>query len=173
MSISNEEVSNIVSKIIEDISLLKSKGVASSMPQRNIYDLIIKKKPFDKVLSVLKRKENSSRNIEFKFLLNGLLNYKGLTQKSVYTNSNLSKSYFSELLKGDKHPSRESTICLCFGFKLNIDETNLLLKNAGYNELYLHDIKDVIIAHSLTNKLSIIETNIKLEENNLPILGKK
>ena len=161
---------NIVSKIIDDLSNTNS-GAASSIGYGSIITSLLTE-PLGNLIKILNKKENHSRNIEFKYLLNGLLNEKKLSQKAVYTSANLSKSYFFELLKGDKHPSRESTICLCFGFSLNLAEANLFLKNAGYNELYLRNIREMIIAKCLTKRVSLIDTNIILESKGYTILGK-
>ena len=64
--------------------------------------------------------------------LQQLINKKGLKNSEVYATSNISKQYFSKLLKGKVRPSKEKVLALAVGLKLNIDETVDFLRIAGY-----------------------------------------
>ncbi|MEH6934714.1 hypothetical protein [Bacillus sp. JJ783] len=88
----------------------------------------------------------------------------------IFNAANLSKSYFYQIKKGQKHPSRNTLISLCFAFPLNVSETNLFFKKGGYNELYFRDTRDAIIAHCLEKKHNLIATNIELDVLKLEII---
>ena len=72
---------------------------------------------------------------------------------------------------------------MCFAFKLNIKESNLLLKSYGYNELYDKDLRDVIIMKYIydffinkdfnSDRKAIVELNDKLNDNELEIIANK
>ena len=89
-----------------------------------------------------KKSENVSESLEdvlkkiytesFEKHLQQLINKKGLKNSEVYATSNISKQYFSKLLKGKVKPSKEKVLALAVGLRLNIDETVDFLRIAGY-----------------------------------------
>ncbi len=64
--------------------------------------------------------------------LQKMINKKGLRNSEVYAAANISKQYFSKLLKGQVKPSKEKVLALAVGLRLNMDETIDFLKLAGY-----------------------------------------
>ena len=64
--------------------------------------------------------------------LQKLINKKGLKNSEVYAAANISKQYFSKLIKGQVKPSKEKVLALAVGLQLNMDETVDFLKLAGY-----------------------------------------
>lgn len=64
--------------------------------------------------------------------LQQLINKKGLKNSEVYATANISKQYFSKLLKGQVKPSKEKMLALAVGLHLNLDETIDFLRIAGY-----------------------------------------
>lgn len=64
--------------------------------------------------------------------LQQLINKKGLKNSEVYATANISKQYFSKLLKGQVKPSKEKMLVLAVGLRLNLDETIDFLRIAGY-----------------------------------------
>ncbi|SCY63032.1 macro domain-containing protein [Butyrivibrio sp. INlla14] len=64
--------------------------------------------------------------------LQKLINKKGLKNSEVYAAANISKQYFSKLLKGQVKPSKEKVLALAVGLRLNLDETMDFLRLAGY-----------------------------------------
>jgi O-acetyl-ADP-ribose deacetylase (regulator of RNase III)/transcriptional regulator with XRE-family HTH domain len=64
--------------------------------------------------------------------LRKLIIKKGLKNSNVYAAANISKQYFSKLLKDQVKPSKEKVLALAVGLRLNLDETVDFLKVAGY-----------------------------------------
>ena len=64
--------------------------------------------------------------------LQRLINKKGLKNSQVYAAANVSKQYFSKLLKGQVKPSKEKVLSLAVGLRLNMDEAIDFLQMAGY-----------------------------------------
>ncbi|MTI70076.1 MAG: hypothetical protein FH751_07485 [Firmicutes bacterium] len=62
-------------------------------------------------------------------------------------------------------------IGLCFAFELNIVESNLLLKTAGYNELYPRKKDEIIILKCIEKGNNVYETNNILKKYNLDEIG--
>ena len=95
----------------------------------NIPDFLRKRKLED----VSESLEDALKKIyteSFEKHLQQLINKKGLKNSEVYATSNISKQYFSKLLKGKVKPSKEKVLALAVG--LNIDETVDFLRIAGY-----------------------------------------
>ena len=79
--------------------------------------------------------EDALKNIytdSFEKHLQKLINKKGLKNSEVYAAANISKQYFSKLLKGQVKPSKEKMLALAVGLRLNMDETVDFLRIAGY-----------------------------------------
>lgn len=91
----------------------------------------LRKAPFDAEESL----EASLKEIykeSFEKYLQQLINRKGLKNSEVYAAANISKQYFSKLLKGQVKPSKEKMLALAVGLRLNRDETVDFLRIAGY-----------------------------------------
>ena len=79
--------------------------------------------------------EDALKNIytdSFEKHLQKLINKKGLKNSEVYAAANISKQYFSKLLKGQVKPSKEKMLALAVGLHLNMDETVDFLRISGY-----------------------------------------
>ena len=96
--------------------------------------------------------------------LNNLKVYKNKSRREIIIGSNFKEKYIESVFASDKakhkrHPSRDCIIGLSFVFELNLVETNYLLRVAGYNELYLRNKRDLIIAKSILEEFNIEELN--------------
>jgi len=80
--------------------------------------------------------------------------------------ANFSKSYYYKILNGAKHPSRDIVLQLAILLSATLEETNLLLKYAKYAPLYVKDPRDAILYHGILKKLSLIEINYLLNDEN-------
>ena len=60
------------------------------------------------------------------------LREKNLSKADVVRQSNLNRAYVYQIFLGRKYPSRDKIIALAFGMGLTADETQKLLKQAGY-----------------------------------------
>ena len=95
---------------------------------------------------------------------------KGLGKADVVKESNISRTYAYQIINGDKKPSRDKLIMLCFGLRLSLDETQHILKRNGYSELYPRDLRDSVIIFGILHENTVIDLNILLAEKNLSIL---
>ncbi len=78
----------------------------------------------------------------------------------------LTGSYRYEILRGEKDkPDRDIVIKLCFGFPLDIDDAQRLLRLAGVPSLYPRNQRDAYILFALKNGYDIDQTNDLLYEN--------
>ena len=95
---------------------------------------------------------------------------KDLSTADVIKKSNLNSSYVYQIFRGKKYPSRDKVIALAFGLALNADETQKLLKQAGYRELYPRDKRDALLLFAINQKMNIIDANEVLYDHEIEVL---
>ena len=102
--------------------------------------------------------------------LEGWLREKKLTRADVVRRSNLNKAYVYQIFLGKKYPSRDKVIALAFGLELSAEETQTLLKQAGYRELYPRDPRDALLLFAIGQRKDIISANELLYDHNIEVL---
>lgn len=119
--------------------------------------------------------ENVLRGIytdSFEKHLQKLINKKGLKNSEVYATANISKQYFSKLLKGQVKPSKEKVLALAVGLHLNLDETVDFLKLAGY-ALSPISQTDAVVEYFIENEdYNVLKIDIVLFDYGLDPLSK-
>lgn len=98
------------------------------------------------------------------------LREKNLSKAGVVRQSNLNRAYVYQIFLGRKYPSRDKIIALAFGMGLTADETQKLLKQAGYRELYPRDPRDALLLYAVGHGKTILEANQLLYDNNIDVL---
>ena len=104
-------------------------------------------------------------------LLAELLERKGLKKSQVIKNAEFSEVYGYQIFAGVRVPERKKLLCLAVSMKLNIEETQQLLKCSGYPPLYVKKPFDSVVLYGLCKELSIIEINELLYKYELETLG--
>lgn len=104
-------------------------------------------------------------------LLEHLLTKKGLKKSQVIRNAELSEVYGYQIFSGLRVPERKKLLCLAVSMKLNIDETQQLLKCGGYPPLYVKKPFDSVVLYGLCKELSVVEINELLYKYELETLG--
>lgn len=104
-------------------------------------------------------------------LLTELLERKGLKKSQVIKNAEFSEVYGYQIFSGVRVPERKKLLCLAVSMGLNIDETQQLLKCAGYSPLYVKIPFDSVVLYGLCKGLSVVEINELLYKYELETLG--
>lgn len=104
-------------------------------------------------------------------MLEKLLCEKGLKKAQVIKNAELSEVYSYQIFAGMRIPERKKLLCLAIGMALNLDETQTLLKCAGYSPLYVKLPFDSIIIYGICKKLTIVQINELLYSYDMETLG--
>ena len=100
-----------------------------------------------------------------------LIKAKNMPPADVYKRAIVYKKVFSKIKNDrDYHPGKITAMCLCVGAKLTIEETNDLLRRAGY-ALSPCDKTDIIFSYFIEHEIyDMIALDIKLEDFGLPCL---
>ena len=114
----------------------------------------------------LSENQENFNNSDFPQLLNRLFIKSGLSKAALAKRASTSEVYLYQIFSGGRTPSRDRTLCLCFGLSATLEETQHLLKNSGLAELYVRDRRDAIIIYGLSNKMTLDEINDKLFSEN-------
>ena len=95
-------------------------------------------------------------------LLNTLFQQRNISKAALAKQSGMSEVYLHQVFAGRRNPSRNRLICLCFGLSATLDETQELLKQGGFAQLFPKNRRDAIIIYGLVNNASLFEVNDKL-----------
>ena len=114
----------------------------------------------------------SKLDVSFSQSLLKLIDSKGKTDVEVYKKANLDRKLFSKIRSDNGYmPSKTTALALAIGLELSLDETNDLLKCAGFT-LSNSQLSDYIIAQYINRKDYNIDTiNAVLFSQDLKTLG--
>ncbi len=91
----------------------------------------------------------------------------------VIIKSGIERTYGHQIFNGRRKPSRDKVIQLAFGFGMNYDEAQELLKVARKSPLYPKIKRDAVVIYALKHKLTIGDVQATLCDLTLPLLGKE
>ena len=103
--------------------------------------------------------------------LQQLINKKGLRNSEVYASANISKQYFSKLLKGQVKPSKDKMLALAVGLRLNMDEVVDFLRIAGYALSPISQTDTVVEYFIRKQEYNVLKINIVLFDYGLEPLS--
>ena len=104
-------------------------------------------------------------------LLAELVEKKGIRKSYAIKAAEMSEVYGYQIFSGIRHPERNKLLCLAVGMNLTLDETQNLLRCAGYSPLYVKLPFDRGVIYGICKRLSVIKINEILFGNNLETLG--
>lgn len=99
---------------------------------------------------------------DFAGMLQELFSRSGLSKAALAKKAGSSEVYLYQLFSGGRRPSRDRTICLCFGLSATLEETQELLKRSGLAQLYVKNRRDAIIMYGMTHQKELAEINDQL-----------
>lgn len=104
-------------------------------------------------------------------LLQSFCDEKHLQTAGIIRAAQIDRTYGYQLFSGARKPSRDKVVMLALGMKLDVEETQRLLRAAGKSALYPRLKRDAVLIHALKSGCSLDETQILLTEYGLSLLG--
>jgi transcriptional regulator with XRE-family HTH domain len=103
-------------------------------------------------------------------LLAELYEKKSMSKADLARRSGVSVVYLHQVFAGRRKPSRDRLLCLCIGLEASLEETQRLLMQSTYAQLYSKIKRDAIISFGLVHHMDVQEINDKLFDENEQIL---
>lgn len=107
----------------------------------------------------------------FSDYISELCRTRGEKAEQVIQRGDIENSFGHRLFSGARNPSRDTVLQLAFGFRLDADETQQLLKVAHAAALHPKVKRDAVIAFCLHHRKPLVEAQQILSDNDLPLLG--
>jgi len=98
---------------------------------------------------------------------------RGVSPAQVIVKSGIERTFGHHIFSGRKNPSRDKVLQLAFGFEMNYEETQELLKIARKSNLYPKIMRDAVVIQGLERKLGFNVVQAALAELALPLIGKE
>lgn len=99
-------------------------------------------------------------------LLSQLYEKKTMTKAALERKAGMSEIYLHQVFSGRRNPSRDRLLCLCIGLGCSLEETQRLLQQASYAQLYPRIKRDAIISHGILHGTDLNDINDKLFSEN-------
>ncbi len=176
---SQEDIPEVGSTSFETVFMLPKESVpglkqtsvviGNAKPQRKKHS-IWKNAKCEKKDGLQKLLQHSEET--FSQMLLRMIDERGMTDVQAYKKANIDKRLFSKIRSNEDYtPSKKTIFCFAIALKLSMEETEELLKKAGY--AFSNCFKfDVVISYFIqNNKYDIFEINEVLFQYDLPILG--
>ena len=109
-------------------------------------------------------KENSQYMVsdELSTYLNNIIAKKGLVKSEVIKKTEFSEVMGYQIFSGTRLPSRDSLICICVAMDMTLNETQAILKIAGFAALYPKAKRDSIVIKGISDKKTVARINEEL-----------
>ena len=99
-------------------------------------------------------------------LLTQIYEKQKLSKAELARRAGMSEVYLHQVFSGRRNPSRDRLICICIGLEITLEETQTLLKQATYAQLYPKIRRDAIISYGIAHHTSLDEINDHLFSEN-------
>jgi len=117
------------------------------------------------------KNEDAMQMPSFHTYISELCKEMGLVPERVIKQSSIERSYGHQLFNGIRKPSRDKVIQLAFGFGLDVDGTQKLLKIARKNFLYPRIKRDAAVLYCISHHIGVVEAQNMLQDLGLTLLG--
>ena len=119
----------------------------------------------------LQRNESAYLTASFSEYLNDWCRKRVEVPEQVIRRANLEKSYGHQLFSGKRHPSRDTVLQLAFAMGADLSQAQEMLRIARRSLLYPRIKRDAALIYCLHNHISLVDTQIILQDLGLPLLG--
>ena len=108
---------------------------------------------------------------DFSSCVSQLCAEKDMIPERIIREAGIDRTYGHQLFNGTRMPSRDKAIQIAFGFGLNVEEAQRLLRAARKSMLYPRLKRDALIIYCLQKKKDLAYTQQMLRQYGLTALG--
>lgn len=123
--------------------------------------------------SFVKNYGEQFNTVPFHTYINQLCAATGTIPAHVIHKSGIERTFGHQIFNGTRKPSRDKVIQLAFGFEMDCEKTQELLKISRHCPLYPKIKRDAVIIYALNRGLPVTDAQVTLSELSLPLLGKE
>jgi hypothetical protein len=98
---------------------------------------------------------------------------RNITPAQVIAKAGIYRTFGHHIFNGNKNPSRDKVLQLAFGYGMDFEETQELLKRARKSTLHPKIMRDAVIIHGLEHGLTFQTVQNALDELKQPLIGKE
>lgn len=132
------------------------------MTRKNTNQLLQELMDTNDLHRVLTENDASFREDGLTDALQRLFEERSMTKTTLAKSSGISEVYLHQVFAGRRNPSRDRLLCICVGLGITLDETQRMLTQGGYAQLYPRTRRDAIISYGVVHQLPLGEINDKL-----------
>lgn len=144
------------------------KSAASSVTTKTLLNQLFRTATFDRFKT---RYGDEMKPPSLAAHLTRLCEARGEARERVIKRAELDRVYGHQIFSGMRQPTRDKVIQLAFGFGMNVEETQDLLKIARKSALYPRIERDAAILFCLHRGTSLLDTQMMLSDLNLALIG--
>jgi transcriptional regulator with XRE-family HTH domain len=119
----------------------------------------------------IERNANDMAMPQLHAYISALCGASGQVRERIIKRAGIDRTYGHQIFNGTRKPSRDKVIQLAFGFGLDVDGTQELLKVAQRSPLYPRIKRDAAILYCLNHHKDMLETQSVLQALGQPLLG--
>ena len=116
------------------------------------------------------RAENSFIKKDLNDTWQKLIEKSNLSKSDIINKSDIGYTYFYDILRGEKCPSRDKVVRLILAMQLELDDCQKALELYNWAPLYAKDKRDSAMIYAINNKLSVWSLDELLADNELEML---
>lgn len=132
------------------------------MTRKNTNQLLHELMDTNDLHRVLTENDASFREDGLTDALQRLFEERSMAKTTLAKSSGISEVYLHQVFAGRRNPSRDRLLCICVGLGITLDETQRMLTQGGYAQLYPRTRRDAIISYGVVHQLPLGEVNDKL-----------
>lgn len=132
------------------------------MTRKNTNQLLHELMDTNDLHRVLTENDASFREDGLTDALQRLFEERNMAKTTLAKSSGISEVYLHQVFAGRRNPSRDRLLCICVGLGITLDETQRMLTQGGYAQLYPRTRRDAIISYGVVHQLPLGEINDKL-----------
>lgn len=132
------------------------------MTRKNTNQLLHELMDTNDLHRVLTENDASFREDGLTDALQRLFEERSMAKTTLAKSSGISEVYLHQVFAGRRNPSRDRLLCICVGLGITLDETQRMLTQGSYAQLYPRTRRDAIISYGVVHQLPLGEINDKL-----------